>query len=429
MPGALAIWCLDMSGSKPNRVGVVVLGSGHHGGLAIARSLGRLGVPVYAVDTDWWETAFTSRYCRGRFFLNPSSDPTGESLHRLLEIGRKLGGRPLLIPMTDQNALWVAEHAEALAEEFRFTRLDPSLVRTLCDKSQMQKLAERCGVPVAHSVLPHCRESLERFASASSFPLMVKATDPDRLRQRTGGTKFLVHKWSELIDLYEKAWDGQSANFLVQEFIPGEDWMFDGYFDDQSRCVFGITGKKIRRFPAKTGVTSLGVCLRNDAVQNLTREFMSAIGYHGILDIGYRRDCRDGQYKVMDVNPRIGSSFRLFAAQCGMDVARVLYLHLTGCPIPPYQSIEGRKWITEDFDLFSSIRSARDGSLSLKEWSSSFNGVQELACFALDDPLPFFMMALADGCELSKWLRRRGTARNHPVLVDQPALIATTRRH
>lgn len=428
MPAAFPFRCFDMNGSKPKMTAAVILGSGHHGGLAIARSLGRLGVPVYAADTDWWETAFTSRYCRGRFFINLASDPTDESVHRLSEAGRKLGGRPLLIPVTDPGAIWVAEHAEELSETFRFTRMDPNLVRTLCDKSRMQKLADSCGVPVARSVLPHCRESLERFASDSAFPLMVKATDGEELRRRTGGTKFLVHNRSELIELYDKAWDGRSPNFIVQEFIPGEDWMFDGYFDDQSQCMFGITGKKIRRFPAKTGVTSLGVCLRNDVVQSITRKFMSAIGYRGILDIGYRYDWRDGQYKVMDVNPRIGSSFRLFVALCGLDVARVLYLQLTGSPIPSHRAVEGRKWLTEDFDIFSSVRSACDGSLSLREWVASFKGVQELACFAPDDPLPLFMMALADGCEFWKWLRRCGTARGHAVQVDRPALMATTRR-
>jgi len=44
----------------------VMLRSGHHGGLGIARSLGRLGVPVYSVDAARWEPAFSSRYCRRR---------------------------------------------------------------------------------------------------------------------------------------------------------------------------------------------------------------------------------------------------------------------------------------------------------------------------------------------------------------------------
>src|SRR5262249_11947030 len=156
-----------------------------------------------------------------------------------------------------------------------------------------------------------------------------------------------------------------------------------------SRPLFGVTGKKIRRFPAKTGVTSLGVCVRNDAVETTTANFMKAIGYQGILDIGYRRDSRDGQYKVLDVNPRIGCTFRLFAASNGMDVARALYLDLTGRAVPPSPAAEGRKWIVEDFDLFSACRSMSDGELSLAEWARSLQSIDEAACFALDDPAPF----------------------------------------
>ena len=68
---------------------VVILRSGHHGGLGIVRSLGRLGVPVYCVDADRWEPAFSSRYCRGRLILNTDSGPARKSVARLLEIAQQ----------------------------------------------------------------------------------------------------------------------------------------------------------------------------------------------------------------------------------------------------------------------------------------------------------------------------------------------------
>ena len=40
------------------------------------------------------------------------------------------------------------------------------------------------------------------------------------------------------------------------------------------------------------------------------------------------------------MNPRIGCTFRLFAATNGMDVARALYLDLTGQPVPAAQAAE-----------------------------------------------------------------------------------------
>ena len=46
-----------MTETSQQRTAVLVLRSGHHGGLGIVRSLGRLGVPVYCVDATWWESA------------------------------------------------------------------------------------------------------------------------------------------------------------------------------------------------------------------------------------------------------------------------------------------------------------------------------------------------------------------------------------
>lgn len=384
---------------------VVILRSGHHGGLGIARTLGRLGVPVYSIDAAYWEPAFGSRYCRGRFVLSVESGSPDRALVSLLEIGQKVGGRPILIPTTDQGAVWVAEHAADLQKAFWFPCQDAALLRVLCDKGQMQDLARRNGVPTAQSVVPKSKEDVVHFIETAVFPVMVKATNAERLRRLTGGTKFLIQTRRDLLDIYAKAEDCEGPNLLLQEFIPGEDWMFDGYFDKNSQCIFGVTGKKIRRFPVNTGVTSLGVCLRNDKITAMTIDFMKAIGYRGILDIGYRFDTRDGQYKVLDVNPRIGCTFRLFTAVNGMDVARAFYLDMTGRPVPTAPGAEGRKWIVEDFDLFSALRGHLDGTLTLKGWVESLRGVQETACFALDDPLPFLLMLAADCCELSGWIR------------------------
>jgi predicted ATP-grasp superfamily ATP-dependent carboligase len=369
-------------------------------------------VPVYSVDADYWEPAFSSRYCRGRFVLKIERDAPEQSIARLLEIGRKVGGRPLLIPTTDDAAIWVAEHAAALLEGYCFPSQDASLVRLLCDKGSMQDLARQSGVPTPQALVPRSKEDVERFLETAVFPVMVKATAANRLRERTGGTKFIIRTSRELLELYAKAEDREAPSLLLQEFIPGgEDWMFDGYFDKNSECVFGVTGKKIRRFPVNTGITSLGVCQRNATVEKTTTEFMKAIGYRGILDIGYRYDPRDGQYKVLDVNPRIGCTFRLFTATNGMDVARALYLDMTGQPVPAAHAAEGRKWMVEDFDLLSSIRLWRERTLNLKDWVRSFRGVEELACFAFDDPLPFLLMGWGDCCELYRWLRYQMAAR------------------
>ena len=394
---------------------VLILQSGHHGGLGIVRSLGRLGVPVYCAGSSRWEPSGSSRYCRKRFAFNIEGKSSSESVVELRRIAGQIGGKPILIPTSDRQAVWVADNGSALQEVFRFPYQERELVKSLCDKTQMQALAHRNGVPTAEWMEPRSEQDVLGYIKTATYPVMVKATNAEQLRTRVGGTKFLVHNADDLRDLYSRAVERGGANLFFQEYIPGEDWMFNGYFDQSSECLFGITGRKIRRFPTRTGVTSLGICSRNDAVEKMTVDFMKTIGYRGILDIGYRYDQRDRRYKILDVNPRIGCTFRLFTSVDGLDVARALYLDLTEQLVPRAQSVEGRRWVVEDFDAFTSLGAWVGGALSLKEWVGSLRGVEEFACFASDDPLPCLLMGASDCGQLYRWIRTQiDTRKNGP---------------
>ena len=83
----------------------------HHGSLAIARSLGRLGVRVYGVDASLGRRALLSRYFAGAFQWDLVRADPQESVAFLQRVGREVGGSPVLIPTSDETALFVAEHA------------------------------------------------------------------------------------------------------------------------------------------------------------------------------------------------------------------------------------------------------------------------------------------------------------------------------
>jgi len=119
--------------------------------------------------------------------------------------------------------------------------------------------------------------------------------------------------------------------------------MCNGYFNHDSDCLATFTGKKLRQWPPHAGVASLAECEPNETVEATTRRFMKAVGYQGLVGIGYRYDARDGLYKVLDVNPRVSGVFRLFVAADGMDIARVAYLGLTHQPVPPIAAPPGAK--------------------------------------------------------------------------------------
>jgi len=383
--------------------------SASHGALGVLRSLGRLGVPVYVVACNPRTAAFFSRYCRGKYVCNVANGHAETSLHFLLEVGRKIGRRSILIPTDDKALLFCANHAETLREQFLFPAMCPKLVHEISSKQGMYSLAKKYGVPTPEAAFPKSRQDVLEFVSRAKFPVMVKGVFASVLLKDTGEKMFIVRSESELLEKYDAAEDPANPNWMLQEYIPGGDdtvWMLDGYFNERSECLLAFTGKKIRQYPVFHGSTSLGICLENETVRKTTIEFMKKIGYKGILDIGYRYDARDGLYKLLDVNPRIGSTFRLFVGDNGIDVARALYLDLTGQPVTAVTPREGRKWFVEDQDLISCFRYHREGSLSFKRWIDSFHGVEEAAFYASDDLYPCVTRAMALCGEAFKKLRR-----------------------
>jgi D-aspartate ligase len=374
-------------------VPVVILKAYQHGSLGIMRSLGRLGVKVYSIDANPWAPSVYSRYSRGKFIWDLDTASNDATVSYLLEIAQKIGARPILIPTYDEGAVLLADHAKELSEGYIFPQLSPQLVRSLTSKKEMYSLAKKHAIPTPEAYFPQSEDDLEKFLEYAEFPIMLKSVYGNVLEFRR--LKKVVATREELLDLYHRCEDPSSPNLMLQEYIPGGDdtvWMFNGYFNEKSECLFGITGRKIRQIPPHAGISSLAICSRNDRISELTTQLMQSTGYRGILDIGYRYDRRDGEYKVLDINPRIGCTFRLFVGDTGSDVARVQYLDLTGQNVPPADMVEGRKWFVEDLDLISSVRSWLEKDLTFRQWMRSYKGVQETAWFAKDDLLPFFIM-------------------------------------
>jgi len=389
---------------------VVVVACPHHGGLGVTRSLGRLGIPVYVVDSNRWAPALYSRYCRGRFIWNLNNAPAEKSLEFLAGVARKAGRRCLLIPGTDSAAIFVSAHAAALEPWYILPAQNSALVPSLCSKTHMHGLARRFQIPTPTTFSLQTRPERLECLKKMDLPIIIKGIEVPPRRSGSQARKLIIRSRQQLLALYDVIGNATVHDLIAQEYIPGgEDtvWMFNGYFNAHSECLAGFTGKKLRQCPPYTGVTSLGVCHTNDAVEQTAKKFLKAIGYRGIVDMDFRYDARDGEYKLLDVNPRIGSTFRLFVSKDGMDVARAAYLDLTGQRFAPAPLWHGRKWIVEDFYLAAAFRYYRDGMLTFREWLKSLRGIQESAFWASDDRLPTLLMLRADLSEFFKRVKRR----------------------
>lgn len=380
----------------------------HHGGLGVIRSLGRLGVPIHAVHEDPLAPAAASRYVRGRWRWNPGAGDPDRITGGLIRLAERIGRPSVLVPTDDAGAIFLAEHGAYLRRWFLFPAPAPDLPRRLADKHRLHLLCRDRGMPTPATASPASADEAHDFARRVGFPLFAKRTRPWHPADGSRGRSTrLLHTPADLAAL-TRSWpraagvhvDGDDPGFLLQEYIPGgpgADWFFHGYCDADSVCRPGFTGVKERSYPAHAGLTSLGRTAENDPLRAELEQLLKDLRYSGLMDLDLRRDARDGSYRLLDFNPRLGAQFRVFEDAGGLDVVRAAYLDLTGQPVPPAGPCRDRRLAVENYDLLAALGYRRRGELHLRTWVRSLRQVDETAWFARDDLAPFGLMCLRTG--------------------------------
>lgn len=375
------------------KVGRYVL---HHGGVGIIRSLGRMGVPIYSVVEDRFTPAAVSGFLTGAFVWETRGTDTQRLLEGIAAIGAQLNRPTIVIPTDDVAAIFIAENAAALVRWFLLPEQPATLPRILANKWELYLLCKKLGVPCPEAVLPTSIEDVRAFVERAAFPIVVKAAE-SWLLPEGGRTTSIAWTPQEAYALYRSAASHGQPNLILQEYIAptdGEDWFYHGYCNARSDCRIGFTGRKLRSYPPFAGPTTLGKAVPNELLRQQTDTLLRSIAYSGIMDLDYRLDKRDGKYRLLDFNPRVGAQFRVFEDHSGVDVARALYLDLAGIRVPRSRPSEARTFIVEPYDLLASLSYFRQGRLTLREWWLSLKGTAELAWFSRDDPLPFLVMCV-----------------------------------
>ncbi|MFC5754600.1 ATP-grasp domain-containing protein [Actinomadura rugatobispora] len=386
----------------------------HHGTLGAIRSLGRAGVPVHAILEGPGSPAARSRHLHRRWPWGPSPHTAPEALaEHLRHIAGLIGRRTLLLPLDDAGAIFIAEHAPALAECFAFTAPDPSSPRRVADKSLLAEQCARFGIDCPESLVPRSPTEVEAALTRLGLPLVVKWPRPWLLPPGHRGTVVArtaaeVHRLFALAATLGGAAAQTAGPPILQRHVPpeGGDWFFHGHFDGDGACLFGATGRKHLAHPADAGHTVSGEWVLNPALERLAHKIVDLLGHRGTVDLDFRFEARTGTYHLLDFNPRLGAQFRLFRDGSGLDLVRIAHLAHSGRAVPQARPRYGRTLLVENHLLHHALTRPGERRAAVRRLREA----GEPAWFAADDPVPFLSMAgrsLARG--LARGLRRGTT--------------------
>ena len=366
--------------SEPRRA--VLLG-GAHGTVALARSLKAAGLEVWFLTDDTNIACFSRAVGRVVRWCGAGHPLALRALEEVADANSLRGS--ILIPAGDAEVRLVAEAHERLSSRFVVLTADWSQLRWACDKALAYERAASLGLGV-----PRVYDAAQiADVSQLQYPLVLKPA-MRRQRNRLADAKaWQVNDWTEFGALYKAAAElVGDDNVIVQQLIPGggENQVSYAGVWNSGEPVVSFTARRLRQYPVDFGYTSTFVeTVRLDDVSLAAETFLRSIRHHGLVEVEFKRDPRDGSLKLLDVNPRPWSWLSL-AAAAGIDLGAAIACIASARPVPDMRAREGVAWLFLLRDLVALAQ--LHGLAAVPTCAASWRRVRAAAAFAWTDPLP-----------------------------------------
>jgi len=386
--------------------------------LGVLRALGRRGIPMTLLTTQADRNGVVrySRYA-GKRLVCPDPREETQFIGFLLDMGRQADRKRVVIPSGDIEVMALCRHAEELKPYYLLPVPPFETIQKLVNKKMFYELLAEKSVPYPKTYFPEDVAELRSIGWSIDYPYIVKPVY-SKVFYREFRTKcFVVHSPREL-DEAARRLSGKELEVMLQEIIPGEQiYMFNTYSNRSSAVATACGYDKVRQFPVDFGCGTLCRTAWRLLPGNSAIQLLEAIGYHGFAEAEFKKDPRDGEYKLLEINARTTLQNRLPAA-CGVDNEYLAYLEVTGQRIPESLSPTGEAvWVDDLLDSLSCLIQLKRGTLGIRDLFHSLKGRRVHSVADWDDPLPLVAYPLRLAAAKSKRLLHKLTSAGPPSAV------------
>jgi D-aspartate ligase len=372
-----------------------------HMGLDIARSLGPRGIPVFGLDPDRRNPGRKSKYCELVVAPDPHS-AEDEYVQFLVDWGQKLGRKAVLYAVSDETVLLCARERECLEPYYEFVMPDYITMLKLSTKVGLATAARSYDIPAPQTFIPRNIQEVEEIARHLCYPALLKPGESvywhapeiaSLLRETTlsGRAKVvLCEDAAELLKVYRDI-----ARFddrlIIQEVIPGSEEnlaYISFYLDRQSQPLAMFAGRKLRVLPVGFGSGSYVRSFLDPDLERVALQLLSGVQYQGLGGLEFKKDPRDGRYKLIEFNTRFGMWDGL-GVRCGVDTPYVAYRDTLHMPVEPQRTYrENVIWVDWQRDLRAFWMYHKQERLTLSQWLRSLRGEKMWAIYSKEDWKP-----------------------------------------
>jgi predicted ATP-grasp superfamily ATP-dependent carboligase len=285
-----------------------------------------MGVPVVIIHYRTRDTAHFSGKIRSSLRAPDPECAEEEFVDMLIrEADRFEHG--VLIPVADEAIVAVARHREKLQRHYHVACSPWNVARLFIDKKHTYELAEEHGIAAPKTILIRSLEDLETKGRSLGFPCLVKPSQSHLFYSRFRRKLALAETFDQLVREYLRATE-VGLEVLLQEIIPGNDSQVANYcsYSWDGQALVEFTSQQIRKGPVSYGPPRIVCSRRVPEVIEPGRKILAAMGFQGYSCIEFKKDKRDGIYKLLEVNGRHNLS-TLLAERCGINFPWLEYHH------------------------------------------------------------------------------------------------------
>lgn len=374
----------------------IILGGGING-LGIARSFGEEGINSIVFEQNK-DVAFYSKYSRGIVCPDPVN-AQNDFLDYLIKFGNKLKHKGFLIATSDKFLIVVSRFQNILEKYYYFPMAKWHIIEKLINKEKLYRLASEIGIEKPKTLKVENIGDLQQNIKQITFPVLIKPSITIGFSNLFGQKAFIINTSSELKEFFGKI---SQTNFsykplIIQDYIPGSVenlYTITSYTNQKNKIIGYSIGYKIRQDPPFTGTITSGKIEHVPEILHLARKLLMASNFFGISNIEFKKDSRDGKYKLMEINPRSGV-WNYSAKASGINLPLMAYKDFFGEKLSYKRNpLKDIIWVSliDDFSLalfgFKKMGYPKQ-AISFREWSYSIRGKKTYAILNVNDMRPF----------------------------------------
>lgn len=268
----------------------------------------------------------------------------------------------LIIPLADDGAEFLSKNKEDIEGKYNVQCAIPKfeVFGIANDKQKLMELCERYEISHPRTVgLPPLEQqevvkssfmdTLRAAANYVGFPALIK---PNKSQGAKGIVK--IENFQDLIDKYKEIYN-VFGKCSLQEYIDQPDYYYNVMlYRDKSGGMDNYTIIKIRRFfPLKGGSSCYCETIKHALLLKQCQRVLDILNWTGFADFDVLEDKKSGKLKIIEINPRVPSSFQAsFAA--GIDFGKVFISDIFDSSILQFEYKTGKqvRWMGLDVMWF-----------------------------------------------------------------------------